>query len=61
MPISGPSSKRAVEDLHETIKEFNDQASRQSATMIRLTWAITALTLLLFLGLLVQIWLALRP
>jgi hypothetical protein len=60
MPLYGPSSKGAVEDLHKTIKEFNDRASRQSDTMIRLTWVIAVLTLLLFLGLLVQIWLAVR-
>ncbi len=55
-----PSSKEAVEDLHRSITEFNEQANRQARTMIRLTWVIAGLTLLLFIGLLVQIWVALR-
>jgi hypothetical protein len=33
--------------LHETIKAFNEAASRQNRTIVRLTWAILVLTLVM--------------
>jgi hypothetical protein len=48
----------ATNKLHETIKQFNEVATRQTGRLVVLTWVIAALTLLLVLGLGVQIGLA---
>jgi len=48
-------TRRAVNNLKETIKVFNEQSSKQTQTMIRLTWLIALLTLILVVGLIIQI------
>ena len=49
------SGSGATERLHETIKEFNDVASTQTAQMIRLTRWLVVLTVVLCIGLVVQL------
>lgn len=58
IPLGEWSGSAATEALHETIQEFNDQASAQAQAMIRLTWAIVVLTACMLIGLVVQIVLA---
>ena len=52
------SGAGATRELHETIKRFDEAATRQTSRLIGLTWVIAALTLAMFLGLVAQIWLA---
>lgn len=52
-------TRRALNKLQETIKTFNTQSSNQTEEMIRLTKWITALTGVMVVGLLIQIYLAL--
>lgn len=47
--------KRAVNKLQETIKTFNEQSSKQTEKMIKLTWWIVALTIVMVVGLFIQI------
>lgn len=48
-----------VNKLTETIETFNKQSSKQTEKMIRLTWWIVGLTIVMVIGLVVQIILAL--
>lgn len=52
-------TRRALNKLQETIKTFNEQSSKQTDKMIRLTWWIVGLTVVMVLGLAIQIILAL--
>ncbi len=47
--------KRAVNKLQETIKTFNEQSSKQTEKMIKLTWWIVGLTIVMVVGLFIQI------
>lgn len=58
IPLSKWSGSGATEKLEETVREFNEKASEQTETMIKLTRWIVALTVLLVVGLVVQIVLA---
>ncbi len=49
------SGSDATDRLHTTIAAYNETATKQATSMIRLTWAIVALTLVLVVGLAVQI------
>jgi hypothetical protein len=60
IPLGQWSGSDAINELYETLRRYNDIATRQAATMIRLTRAIVVLTILLFAGLVVQIVLALK-
>jgi type IV secretory pathway component VirB8 len=62
VPLSNytPSAIPAVESLHASIRAFNEQSSRQTTIMIRLTWAIAVLTFFLLVGLVIQIMLAMK-
>ncbi len=53
-------SRRGTEKLRKTITSFNNQSSSQTKELIRLTKWITALTAVMVVGLLVQIYLALK-
>lgn len=59
IPLDQWSGASATNELHETIKAFNETASTQTRTLVRLTWALVGLTVVLVLGLAVQIVLAL--
>jgi len=61
IPLGEWSGSAATEALHATIDQYQKESSRQTAKMIRLTWVITGLTVVLTIGLFVQIWLAFYP
>jgi hypothetical protein len=48
-----------IHELRETILLLNEAAEAQTRTMVRLTWAITAMTAVMVIGVAVQIYLAL--
>jgi CHASE3 domain sensor protein len=58
IPLDQWSGSAATRELHETIRAFNDQAAKQTAAIIRLTWILVVLTALMLVGLVVQIVLA---
>lgn len=58
IPISEWSGSGATDHLRETISEFNATTAEQTAQLVRLTKALVVLTALLFVGLLVQVVLA---
>ena len=60
IPMVDWSGSGATNELHNTIKEFNESATRQTEKIVILTWVITVLTFLLFIGLVVQIYLVLE-
>jgi len=47
--------KRTINKLQEIIQEFNKQSSKQTEKMIRLTWGIVGLTIIMVIGLIIQI------
>ena len=51
----------AVDALHETIKEFNEQSREQTAQMLWLTKIMAVLTAIMLIGLALQIYLAIWP
>lgn len=57
---SGELMRRSVKKVEETIKIFNDQSSRQTEKLIKLTWGIVGLTIVMVIGLALQIILALK-
>jgi hypothetical protein len=61
IPLGKWSGSDAVESLHASIKEFNAQSSKQTDQMLRLTWIMAVLTLVMMLGLVVQIYLVFYP
>jgi hypothetical protein len=58
IPLSEWSGSGATDRLHATIAEFNEVATKQTAQLVRLTRALVLLTLVLVVGLGVQIYLA---
>jgi len=48
-----------INKLTETIEKYNEQTSKQTQKMIRLTWGIVGLTIVMVIGLVIQIVLAL--
>ena len=48
-------TRRALNKLQETIKTFNEQSSKQTDKLVRLTWWIVGLTIAMLAGLIVQI------
>jgi 3-dehydroquinate dehydratase len=50
----------AIEKLEKTMVEIHQSNGRQSAAMVRLTWAIAILTFVMVVGVGVQIWIALQ-
>lgn len=59
VPLSEWSGSGATDRLRETLDEYNRATARQTAQLIRLTRALVVLTVLLLVGLVVQIWVAL--
>lgn len=53
--MSNARSEKAINDLTSRITEFNKKAGQQTQTLIRLTWAIAVLTVLMLAGLVIQI------
>ena len=52
--------KRSILKLEQTLSEFNSEASKQTKKMINLTWLIALLTVVMVIGLIVQIYLSLK-
>jgi len=64
IPLSEWSGSGATNELHDTIRRFNAEASRQTRQLLILTWVIAALTAVTAVGVAVQIclaWRALSP
>ncbi len=61
IPLGEWSGSAATKELHETIKTYQEESSRQTTQMIRLTWVIAGLTFVMLIGLGAQIYLALSP
>jgi len=60
IPLSEWSGSGATKELEQTIHAFNIQAARHTHQLLALTWVIAALTLIMSIGLGVQIYLAVR-
>lgn len=58
IPLGEWSGSAATRELHETIREFNALAAKQTAAIIQLTRILVLLTVLMLIGLVVQIALA---
>ncbi|MDO8208951.1 hypothetical protein [Conexibacter sp. CPCC 206217] len=58
IPLSEWNGSAETQRLRESIETFNEQSARQSAEMITPTRWICALTILMLVGLVVQILLA---
>ena len=56
IPIGKWSGSDATRELHQTIKTFNAETSRQTRTLIRLTWIIAALTFVMAIEVAWQLW-----
>jgi len=48
-------TRRALNKLQKRIEVFNKQSSKQTKKMIRLTWGIVCLTIIMIVGLIIQI------
>ena len=52
-------TRRAIRKLEKTIEAFNNQSSKQTDKLVKLTWWIVGLTIVMVIGLIIQIILAL--
>ena len=52
-------TRRTIRKLEKTIEVFNNQSSRQTERLVKLTWWIVGLTIVMVIGLAMQIILAL--
>jgi len=52
-------TRRTIRKLEKTIKVFNNQSSKQTKKLIKLTWWIVGLTIVMVIGLIIQVILAL--
>ncbi|MEW6246646.1 MAG: hypothetical protein AB1555_08050 [Nitrospirota bacterium] len=60
IPLSEWSGSGATRELHETIRNFNEVASRQTQEIVILTRVLAFLTFVMTIGLIFQIYLAWR-
>ena len=58
IPLGKWSGSDSTDALHKTIQQFNEQTGRQTRQLVVLTWVMAVLTFLMFVGLVVQIWMA---
>ena len=56
IPLGQWSGSDATRELTQNIISLNAAANRQNRSMIRLTWAIAIMTLVMLVGVAVQIW-----
>ena len=61
IPLDEWSGSGATKALHASIEKYQAENSVQTQKMVRLTVVITWLTVVLTIGLFVQIWLAFYP
>jgi hypothetical protein len=52
-------TRRTIRKLEKTIETFNNQSSKQTEKLVKLTWWIVGLTIIMVAGLVIQIILAL--
>ena len=52
-------TRRTIRKLEKTIEVFNNQSSKQADKLVGLTWWIVGLTIVMVIGLVIQIILAL--
>ena len=52
-------TRRAIRKLEKTMEAFNNQSSKQTDKLVKLTWWIVGLTIVMVIGLIIQIILAL--
>lgn len=52
-------TRRTIRKLGKTIEVFNNQSSKQTEKLVKLTWWIIGLTIIMVAGLVIQIILAL--
>lgn len=52
--------RREIKKLTDTIKNFNEKSSRQSEVMLFLTYLIAFLTIIMVLGLTLQIYITIK-
>ena len=55
IPIGQWSGSDAVNALHETIKQFNEATAKQTSWLLRLTWAIVVLTVVMTAAVIIQV------
>jgi len=48
-------TRRAIRKLEKTIEAFNNQSSKQTDKLVKLTWWIVGLTIVMVAGLIIQI------
>jgi hypothetical protein len=60
IPLEEWSGSGATKELHKSIREFNEVASKQTQTLTRLTWAIFILTAIMVIEVAVQIYLSIK-
>lgn len=61
IPLGQWSGSDATNVLRELIKAQHEENAKQANLMLRLTWSIVVLTVVMLIGLGVQIWLAIDP
>jgi len=59
IPLSDWSGSGATDRLRETVVEYSEATTKRTVQLVRLTWILVILTGLLFVGLVVQVALAL--
>ena len=60
IPLGQFSGSDAINALHQSITAFNEATSKQTVTLIRLTWTMTVLTVVMTVSVVVQIYLGFR-
>ena len=60
IPLGQWNGSDATRELTETVVKLSEASERQTKTMVRLTWAIAVMTLVMTLGVATQIWITLR-
>jgi hypothetical protein len=61
IPLGQWSGSDATKALQDTIEKYQAESSRQTGKMIFLTWVIAALTVVMAIGVGVQIYLTIYP
>jgi hypothetical protein len=60
IPLNEWSGSGAIKELEKTLRKFNEETSKQTRQLLILTWAMTILTVLMTIGVVIQIYLALQ-
>ena len=56
IPVGQWSGSDATRELTQNIISLNEAANRQNRSMITLTWAIAIMTLVMLVGVALQLW-----